>query len=69
MNWLNLPLFRNLSNPEMEFGLNCTRSFYIESEAGIRLGIWHILPKSRINECDLNDPERLPADKAFNDDR
>ena len=71
MNWLNLPLFRNLSNPELEFGLNCTRHFYIdsESEKGSRLGIWHVLPKSRISECDLSDPNRLPAAKAFNDDR
>jgi abhydrolase domain-containing protein 12 len=68
MNWLNLPLFRNLSNPELEFGLNCTQHFYIVSEKeDIRLGVWHILPKSRISECDLNDPERLS--NAFDDDR
>lgn len=71
MNWLNLPLFRNLSNPELEFGLNCTRHFFIDSvkEKDIRLGVWHILPKSRIGECDLSDPSRLASDRAFDDDR
>ena len=70
MNWLNLPLFRNLSRPEAEFGLNCTHHFFIENEAnGARLGAWHVLPKSRIAECDLEDPQRLPPHSAFSDDR
>lgn len=70
MNWLNLPLFRNLSNPELEFGLNCTRNFYITDEKNdVRIGAWHILPKGRIADCDMNTYERLPAAEAFADDR
>lgn len=68
MNWLNLPLFRNLSNPEGDFGLNCTHNFYIEnSQEGLKLGAWHILPSSRISECNLNSAEKLDPKKAFAD--
>lgn len=69
MNWLNLPLFRNLSNPEEEFGLKCTRNFHITGESGIRLGAWHVLPQSRVEECDLKNPIRIPDERAFADDR
>lgn len=70
MNWLNLPMFRNLSNPETEFGLNCTRNLYITGEKNdVRIGAWHILPKSRIADCDMTTYERLPEAKAFADDR
>ena len=70
MNWLNLPLFRNLSNPESEFGLNCTRNLYISNhDDSIRIGAWHVLPRSRLAECDLQDPVRLPDARAFDDDR
>lgn len=71
MNWLNLPLFRNLSNPEAEYGLNCTRNLYITSETSdVRIGAWHILPKGRIHECDMNPlSDKLPADRAFADER
>lgn len=68
MNWLNLPLFRNLSNPETDFGLNCTRNLFIEnSNQGLKLGAWHILPSNRISECNLNTVEKLSPEKAFAD--
>lgn len=69
MNWLNLPMFRNLSNPEMEYGLNCTRHLFIGDDNNVRIGTWHILPKSRIGECDLHEQSRLSSDTAFADDQ
>ncbi|XP_013775294.1 monoacylglycerol lipase ABHD12-like [Limulus polyphemus] len=42
-------LSKNLSAPH-EFGLNCTRHFFIEL-GNSRLGIWHIFPSSRANDC------------------
>lgn len=66
MNWLNIPLFRNLSNPEGEYGLNCTRNFYIQT-GDIKLGTWHILPASRITECNLQSDDKIKADSAFAD--
>jgi len=70
MNWLSLPLFRNVSNPELEFGLNCTRNLYITSpDDKVKLGVWHVLPKDRFAECNLNTVEKLPANKAFNDNQ
>lgn len=68
MNWLNLPLFHNLSNPETEFGLNCTRNFYIDNSGeGLKIGAWHVLPGSRISECNLNSAEKISPNKAFAD--
>ena len=81
MNWFNLPMGKNLSNPETEFGLNCTRHMFVESTIGysrsvgsdsesnqkIKLGLWHILPLSRIHECDMDTPEKLKD--PFSDDR
>lgn len=70
MNWMNLSRFHNLSNPETDFGLNCTRNFFITDEkSGIKVGTWHILPQSRIAECDLQTSSRLPQERAFADDR
>lgn len=91
MNWFNLPMGKNLSNPELEYDLNCTRHMFVDSTIGysrsvgldtkdptkdgnqkmsdkkIKLGLWHILPKSRIHECDLDDPKKLV--NPFNDQR
>lgn len=70
MNWLNLP-FKNLSNPEMEYDMNCTRNLYIQSTDpsgdNIKLGVWHVLPLNRISECDLDDVNRLDPKAAFTD--
>ena len=54
MNYVNFPLFKNLSDPINSFGMNCTNNLYITHEDNnqiIRLGIWHILPSSRIQDC------------------
>ncbi|KAI1283211.1 Lysophosphatidylserine lipase ABHD12 [Halotydeus destructor] len=69
MNWLNLPLYKNLSNPELEYGMNCTRNLYITNNEGLTIGIWHVLPKSQLHRCNLNDPMKLDASEAFNDER
>nr|QPD99036.1 putative lipase 1 [Tityus serrulatus] len=64
LNNLNWPLHIYLSDPKY-FELNCTRQFYVESEPGIRLGVWHMLPKSVTTKC--NKP--MTPDNEFNDDR
>lgn len=69
MNWLNVPLFRNLSNPELDFGLNCTRNLYLDTQDGMKLGLWHVLPKSRLSDCDMGDIGRISSAAAFRDDR
>merc|ERR1719193_588663 len=35
----------DFNNPAAE-GLPATRNFYLESEPGVNLGVWHILPQS-----------------------
>ena len=41
----------NLSRPELDYGLSCTRVFRVNSTDSIQLGVWHILPYSRNSEC------------------
>ena len=69
MNWLNVPLYRNLSTPEESFGLNCTKNFYITTQDGMTLGMWHVLPKSRLGDCDVNNLERIDERIEFADNR
>ena len=38
------PLHVNFTDPESE-GLPGSRNFYLESEPGVRLGVWQILPQ------------------------
>lgn len=39
----------SLSQPKTEYGLSGTASFHLECD-DVRLGVWHILPKTRIQE-------------------
>lgn len=66
---VNVPLFKNLSDPEGSFGLNCTRVLYRETEDGMRLGFWHVLPGSRVKECNPSDPLKIDPTVAFSDER
>ena len=44
----------NFSEPESQ-GLVGTRNFYLETEPGVKIGVWHTLPKSLVGE--LSDTE------------
>ncbi|RWS29800.1 Monoacylglycerol lipase ABHD12-like protein [Leptotrombidium deliense] len=66
MNYVNLQPFHNLSEPEVDYGLKCTRNFYVE-EGDIKLGAWHIFPNERLSECII--PNRQLAADDFNDNR
>jgi len=71
MNYINIPPFKNLSDPINEFDMNCTQNIYLTNEdvnQTIRLGVWHILPKSRNNEC-LEGKHLVDPSVAFNDNR
>lgn len=67
MNYVNIPLFKNLSDPQNSFQMNCTRVLYIDTEEDIRLGVWHILPLSRNNYCLTNQTNEDLS--AFEDNR
>lgn len=55
MNYVNVPLFKNLSDPQNSFQMNCTRVLFLNTNESIRLGVWHILPQSQRNDCPLID--------------
>ncbi len=55
MNYVNVPVFKNLSDPQNSFQMNCTRVLFLNTNESIRLGVWHILPQSRRNDCLLID--------------
>jgi len=56
MNYVNVPLFKNLSDPLNSFQFNCTTNFYIHTDDGIRLGVWHVLPSSLSDHCRDQNP-------------
>lgn len=64
MNNLNFQFYMNVSNPQ-EYGLNCTKSFFIPTKNGIQLGAWHIYPSSKLSDCYKS---QLP-EGSFDDDR
>lgn len=43
MNFVTLP-FRNLSHP-ISYGMENVHNFYLETEPGIKVGIWHYVPE------------------------
>ena len=57
-NFIDLPLFVNLSDPE-SFGLTQTRSFFLQHPQpnGCRLGVWQILPSKYDNMERLSDSQ------------
>ncbi|KAB7495165.1 Monoacylglycerol lipase ABHD12 [Armadillidium nasatum] len=50
LNYVSPPRRVNFHNPDKE-GLKGTRNFYLETEKGIKVGVWHILPTSLIDKC------------------
>lgn len=60
----------NLSRPELDYGLSCTRVFRVNSTDSIQLGVWHILPYSRNSECFDGVGSQFKSHvNAFNDTR
>ncbi|XP_074603527.1 lysophosphatidylserine lipase ABHD12-like [Brevipalpus obovatus] len=53
MNYVNVQVFMDVTKPESEYGLNCTRVFYIQSNNSIQLGAWHVYPKPM--KCDKSE--------------
>jgi len=56
----------NFSAPHQE-GVNATRNTYLETEPGVRVGIWHILPQSLTEEAEGKSEEWF--DERLGDDR
>lgn len=66
MNFFDVIGFKNLSKPQEDFGLNCTRVISFKVNDDITLGVWHILPKSHLQRCAQSN---LDDSKAFQDNR
>ncbi|XP_034463997.1 lysophosphatidylserine lipase ABHD12-like isoform X1 [Hippoglossus hippoglossus] len=43
LNFVTMPFFIDLKRP-LDQGLNHTHNFYLEPEAGLRIGVWHTVP-------------------------
>ncbi|KAM9847797.1 lysophosphatidylserine lipase ABHD12 isoform 1-T2 [Aulostomus maculatus] len=43
LNFVRMPYFIDLKRP-MDQGLNHTHNFYLEPEAGLKIGVWHTVP-------------------------
>jgi len=56
----------NFSAPHRE-GVPATRNFYLETEPGVQVGVWHILPQSLIGEAEGKTSEWY--DETLSDDR
>ena len=46
MKW---PKHVNFDKPENE-GLEGTKNFYLETDKDVKIGVWHVLPKSLVEE-------------------
>jgi len=46
----------NFSNPEGE-GLPGTRNLYIDTDPGVKVGVWHVLPQSQVEESKGKDDD------------
>ncbi|TRY78203.1 hypothetical protein TCAL_01751 [Tigriopus californicus] len=47
--WVKWPKLVDFDHPE-EQGLEGTINFYLESEEGIKVGVWHVLPMSMLHQ-------------------
>ena len=46
--WVKWPKLVDFDRPENE-GLEGTRNFYLDVEKGVKIGVWHVLPRSLID--------------------
>lgn len=73
MNMINTQYHVNLSHPE-QLGIKCTRTMWLdlESDGKSQLGVWHILPESRIHDCKHDQSTNrtyITNEEAFTDSR
>ncbi|XP_046355788.2 lysophosphatidylserine lipase ABHD12-like isoform X1 [Haliotis rufescens] len=54
-NLVRWPPFIDLSKPS-DFGLNTTRNFYLQTDNGVHVGVWHTLPSSLVQDGGPADP-------------
>ncbi|XP_028983223.1 lysophosphatidylserine lipase ABHD12 isoform X2 [Betta splendens] len=54
LNFVRLPFFIDLKRP-LDQGLNHTHNFYMEPEAGFRIGVWHTVPAHMWREAQGKD--------------
>ncbi|XP_045898275.1 lysophosphatidylserine lipase ABHD12-like, partial [Micropterus dolomieu] len=50
LNFVRMPYFIDLQRP-LDQGLNHTHNFYLESEPGLRIGVWHTVPAQMWREA------------------
>uniref|UniRef100_A0A672S4B2 Lysophosphatidylserine lipase ABHD12 n=1 Tax=Sinocyclocheilus grahami TaxID=75366 RepID=A0A672S4B2_SINGR len=62
LNFVRVPYFIDLKRPQDQ-GLNHTRNFYLQSEEGINIGVWHTVPSVMWREAQAKDSEWY--DKSF----
>jgi len=62
--YLRWPTGVNFSETELH-GLNATRNFYIETEADVKVGVWHMLPISLVNESYTHEEYEKSLSEGF----
>lgn len=65
LNYVSMPLPHSINEPQ-KFDLSCARNFYVSSEENIKLGVWHIPPKSALKRCKNG---KMDPGTEFLDDR
>ncbi|XP_064478878.1 lysophosphatidylserine lipase ABHD12-like [Ornithodoros turicata] len=64
LNFVNIPPFPKLTSPE-SYGLKCTHNFYIDSDPGVKLGVWHVPPHSESEKCNENRDNWFPGNNPI----
>ncbi|MEQ2232572.1 Monoacylglycerol lipase abhd12 [Ilyodon furcidens] len=54
LNFVRVPYFIDLKRP-LDQGLNHTHNFYLEAEAGLKIGVWHTVPTRMWREAQGKD--------------
>uniref|UniRef100_A0A4W6F0U3 Lysophosphatidylserine lipase ABHD12 n=1 Tax=Lates calcarifer TaxID=8187 RepID=A0A4W6F0U3_LATCA len=54
LNFVRMPYFIDLKQP-LDQGLNHTHNFYLEPEAGLKIGVWHTVPAQMWREAQGKD--------------
>lgn len=62
--YLRWPTGVNFSSTDTH-GLNATRNFYVESESGVKVGVWHMLPHSLANKSYNDDEHEKSLSEGF----
>ncbi|XP_042861393.1 lysophosphatidylserine lipase ABHD12-like isoform X2 [Penaeus japonicus] len=70
LNYVRIPLFFNLEQPEKK-GLPGTRTFFLETEKNVKVGVWHVLPESLVSSAPKKDAPNCTQwfEKSLSDSR